>query len=57
VRVEHDAEAAEAPLWALQIGLHAGFTSEVREAWAAFSWLLADAMQAGAADEAPAASA
>ena len=51
VRDEHYETVAEALLWTLQIGLHAGFTSEVHEAWTTWYWLLADAMKVGAADE------
>jgi hemoglobin-like flavoprotein len=51
VRDEHYETVVEAMVWALQIGLHAGFTAEVREAWTAWYWLLADAMKAGAAEE------
>jgi hemoglobin-like flavoprotein len=51
VRDEHYETVAEALVWTLQIGLHAGFTQEVREAWTAWYWLLADAMKAGAAEE------
>ena len=50
VRDEHYETVAVALLWALEIGLHEGFTVEVRDAWATVYWLLADAMKAGAAD-------
>src|SRR4051794_35304661 len=49
VRDEHYETVGEALLWALEIGLHEGFTVEVRDAWATVYWLLADAMKAGAA--------
>jgi hemoglobin-like flavoprotein len=50
VQDEHYETVGEALIWTLGIGLHEGFTAEVREAWAAAYGLLADTMKAGAAE-------
>jgi hemoglobin-like flavoprotein len=55
VRAEHYQTVGAALLWTLEQGLGAKFTPAVREAWAATYELLAEVMQLGAADAAPAA--
>jgi hemoglobin-like flavoprotein len=54
VRAEHYQTVGAALLWTLEQGLGAKFTPAVREAWAATYELLAEVMQLGAADAAPA---
>jgi len=55
VKDEHYATVAAALLWALEQGLGAGFTADVRDAWAAAYGLLASTMQGAARREAKAA--
>jgi hemoglobin-like flavoprotein len=55
VKDEHYATVAAALLWALEQGLGARFTSDVRDAWAAAYGLLASTMQGAARREAKAA--
>jgi nitric oxide dioxygenase len=51
VRDEHYQTVAVALLDTLAAGLGAAFTAEVREAWTAAYWLLADTMKTGATAE------
>lgn len=44
---------AAALLYALELGLGPELTSEVRDAWTVAYWLLAETMQAGAAEDLP----
>jgi hemoglobin-like flavoprotein len=55
VKDEHYATVAAALLWALEQGLGARFTPDVRDAWSAAYGLLASTMQAAARQEAKAA--
>jgi nitric oxide dioxygenase len=55
VKDEHYATVAAAMLWALEQGLGARFTPDVRDAWGAAYGLLATTMQAAARLEAKAA--
>ena len=50
VRDEHDETVASALLLMLATGLGDAFTPEVRDAWAAVYWTLADATKDGAAE-------
>jgi hemoglobin-like flavoprotein len=50
VREEHYASVGTALLWTLEQGLGAGFTADVREAWAAAYGLLSGAMIAATAE-------
>jgi len=50
VQDAHYETVGEALMWTLGIGLHELFTDEVRDAWAAAYWMLADTMKAGASE-------